>query len=281
MTGLGSPTVYPFHADCIREFQQAGFAYMGMKTIVTDVVRENNQTYRLGWTRQCDDGTTMGFGMPEYLLLFRRPPTETSRSFADKPVVKPKERYTRARWQIDAHGFTRSSGNRPITAADLTGLAHDEIFKLFRQWGMSSVYEFEHHVTLGEALEASGMLPVTFMLLQPPSWHPDVWSDVTRMLSLNSAQSAKGKEMHLCPMQFDIADRAIEQYTNPGELVYDPFAGLGTVPYRAVLKGRRGLGCELSTPYWLDSAAYCKAAENQVAMPDLFAFEAAERGRCA
>jgi DNA modification methylase len=67
----------------------------------------------------------------------------------------------------------------------------------------------------------------------------------------------------------------------PGELVYDPFAGLGTVPYRAVLKGRRGLGCELSTPYWLDSAAYCKAAENQVAMPDLFAFEAAERGRCA
>ena len=40
-----------------------------MKTIVTDVVRENNQTYRLGWTEQCKDGTKMGVGMPEYLLL--------------------------------------------------------------------------------------------------------------------------------------------------------------------------------------------------------------------
>lgn len=277
MTGLGSPTVYPFHADCIREFQSAGFAYMGMKTIVTDVVRENNQTYRLGWTRQCEDGSSMGCGMPEYLLLFRRPPTDTGKSAGDVPVVKTKQRYTRARWQIDAHGFTRSSGNRPITAADLIGLAHDQIFKLFRDSNLKQVYEFEHHVTLGEHLEASGMLPVTFMLLQPPSWHPDVWSDVTRMLTLNSAQSAKGKEMHLCPMQFDIADRAIEQFTMPGELVYDPFAGLGTVPYRAVLLGRKGLGCELSTPYWLDSAAYCKAAEQEAGMPDLFGIASIEQ----
>jgi hypothetical protein len=207
------------------------------------------------------------------LLLFRKPPSDTSNSYADLPVAKSKERYTRSRWQIDAHGFTRSSGNRPITAKDLDGAKHDTIFKMFRDFALASVYDFEHHVKLGEALEASGRLPVTFMLLQPPSWHPDVWTDVTRMLTLNGAQSAKGKEMHLCPMQFDIADRVIEQFSMPGELVYDPFAGLGTVPYRAVLKGRRGLGCELSTPYWLDSAAYCAAAERQVAMPDLFAFE--------
>jgi DNA modification methylase len=273
MTGLGFQVVYPFHARCIDHYVRHGFAYMGMKTIVTDVVRENNQTYRLGWTEQCKDGTKMGVGMPEYLLLFRKPPSDTSNSYADLPVAKSKERYTRSRWQIDAHGFTRSSGNRPITAKDLDGAKHDTIFKMFRDFALASVYDFEHHVKLGEALEASGRLPVTFMLLQPPSWHPDVWTDVTRMLTLNGAQSAKGKEMHLCPMQFDIADRVIEQFSMPGELVYDPFAGLGTVPYRAVLKGRRGLGCELSTPYWLDSAAYCAAAERQVAMPDLFAFE--------
>jgi hypothetical protein len=89
-----------------------GFAYMGMKTIVTDVVRENNQTYRLGWTEQCKDGTKMGVGMPEYLLLFRKPPTDRSNGYADLPVVKQKGRYTRSRWQIDAHGFTRSNGNR-------------------------------------------------------------------------------------------------------------------------------------------------------------------------
>ncbi len=58
MTGLGFQTVYPFHARCIEHYKQHGFAYMGMKTIVTDVVRENNQTYRLGWSEQCKDGTT-------------------------------------------------------------------------------------------------------------------------------------------------------------------------------------------------------------------------------
>ena len=271
MTGLGFQVVYPFHAKCIEHYCRHGFAYMGMKTIVTDVVRENNQTYRLGWTEQCKDGTKMGVGMPEYLLLFRKPPTETTNSYADTPVVKSKDRYTRSRWQIDAHGFTRSSGNRPLTAEDLSNLPHDAIFKLFREWSLTQVYDFEHHVKLGEALEVRGMLPVTFMLLQPASWHPDVWTDVTRMLTLNGAQSAAGKEMHLCPMQFDLADRAIEQYTMPGELVFDPFVGLGTVPYRAVLKGRRGLGIELSKPYFLDAAAYCKAAEMKVSMPDLFA----------
>jgi hypothetical protein len=78
MTGLGFQTVYPFHARCIEHYTRHGFAYMGMKTIVTDVVRENNQTYRLGWTEQCKDGTRMGCGMPEYLLIFRKPPSDPS-----------------------------------------------------------------------------------------------------------------------------------------------------------------------------------------------------------
>lgn len=271
MTGLGFQTVYPFHARCIEHYTKHGFAYMGMKTIVTDVVRENNQTYRLGWTEQCKDGTKMGCGMPEYLLLFRKPPSESINSYADEPVVKSKEKYSRSRWQIDAHGFTRSSGNRLLTPEELEGLPAKNIFGLFRDYSLNQVYDFEHHVRIGEALEARGRLPVTFMLLQPQSWSPEVWTDITRMLTLNGAQSAKGREMHLCPMQYDLADRVIEQMSTPGEVVFDPFAGLGTVPYRAVLKGRRGLGIELSTRYFLDACSYCNAAANEVAMPDLFA----------
>jgi hypothetical protein len=270
MTGLGFQVVYPFHAKCIDHHTKHGFAYMGMKTIVTDVVRENNQTYRLGWTEQCKDGTKMGVGMPEYLLLFRKPPTGTENSYADLPVVKSKEKYTRARWQIDAHGFSRSSGNRLVTPEELQCVPHETIFKLFREYGLTEIYDFEHHVKIGEHLDCKGMLPVTFMLLQPPSWHSDVWTDITRMLTLNNAQSSKGKEMHLCPMQFDLADRAIEQYSMPEEVVFDPFAGIGTVPYRAVLAGRFGLGTELSTQYFLDSVNYCEAAARKMSMPSLF-----------
>ena len=107
-TGTGMPTMEPFHAMCIKHYMEHGFMYFGMITVVTDVVRENNQTYRLGWTEQCKDGTKMGVGCPEYILLFRKLPTDTSRAYADVPVTKDKADYTRAQWQIDAHGFWRS-----------------------------------------------------------------------------------------------------------------------------------------------------------------------------
>jgi DNA modification methylase len=270
MTGLGFQTVYPFHARCIEHYAKHGFGYMGMKTIVTDVVRENNQTYRLGWTEQCKDGTKMGVGMPEYLLLFRKPQSSAEKSYADEPVVKNKAEYTRSRWQIDAHGFTRSNGNRLLNPEELKDLPHDAIFQIHKQFSLETVYDFEHHVKVGEALELEGRLPVTFMLLQPQSWHEDVWTDITRMLTLNGAQSASGKEMHLCPMQFDIADRVISQMSNPGDIVFDPFAGLMTVPYRAIKLGRIGVGCELNPAYFTDGAAYCKAAEMEASMPTLF-----------
>jgi len=296
INGMGFQTVYPFHADVIDHYQKHGFAYMGMKTIVTDVVRENNQTYRLGWSEQCKDASKMSFGLPEYLLLFRKPPTSSEKSYSDTPVVKDKPfsldsdgnpipfdrnapmqagtGYSRARWQLDAHGFTRSSGQRLLTPEELQGLSHADIFQLFKRYNLQTVYDFEHHVRIGESLEVSGRLPVTFMLLQPQSWHPDVWSDITRMLTLNSTQASKGKEQHLCPLQLDIVDRAINQWSMKGETVYDPFGGLMTVPYRAILKGRKGRAAELNPSYFLDGASYCKAAENQISMPTLFDLEA-------
>lgn len=296
LTGMGFQTVSPFSDECVTAFRKHGFGFLSRITVVTDVVRENNQTYRLGWSEQCKDGTRMGNGLPEYVLKFRKPPTDRSNGYADVPVVKPQPecldsdgqrvnyqtgtpiaypikpgRYTRPRWQFDAHGFHRSSGNRVLKPEELTGLPQDQIFKLFRDYSLTNVYDFQHDVRIAEAVEQSGWLPSTFMLMQPQSWHPDVWTDITRMLTLNGQQHAKGKEMHLCPLQFDIVDRVIEQHSMPGEVVYDPFAGLGTVPYRAVKLRRVGWGCELSHPYWLDSLAYCAAAARAISIPDLFA----------
>ena len=270
MTGKGFQTVYPFHARCIEHYTSHGFGYMGMITIVTDVVRENNQTYRLGWSEVCKDGTKMSCGMPEYLLLFRKTPSDTSKSYADEPVTKNKAEYSRSRWQTDAHGYWRSGGNRMLTPDELQSLDHDVIFRWFRDYHLANVYNYQHHVRIGETIDGFGRLPVTFMLLQPPSWMDDVWTDVARMRTLNMIQSQKGKEQHLCPMQFDIADRVIERFTNPGETVYDPFGGIMSVPYRALLKGRKAVACELSTRYFMDGVHYLQAAEREAAMPTLF-----------
>lgn len=270
ISGLGFQTVHPFSDETVANFQKHGFALLARKTIVTDVVRENNQTYRLGWTEQCKDGSRMGAGTPEYFLIFRKPPSDPTNGYADEPVVKNKEEYTRPRWQFDAHGFMRSSGNRPLTPEELEGLDQAQIFRLFKKHSLENVYDFRHDVKIAEAVDESGWLPTTFMLLQPQSWHPDVWADVVRMRTMNTAQGSKGKEQHLCPLPFDIVDRAIDQYSMEGETVYDPFGGLMTVPYCAIKKGRYGIGCELSNGYFLDGAAYCAAAERDMSMPDLF-----------
>jgi hypothetical protein len=132
------------------------------------------------------------------------------------------------------------------------------------------VYDFRHDVRIADAVDRTGWLPSTFMLLQPQSWHPDVWTDITRMRTLNGSQAAKGREMHLCPLQFDIVDRLIEQHSMPDEIVLDPFGGLMTVPYCAVKLGRHGFGIELNNRYFLDGAAYCAAAERDKSMPGLF-----------
>jgi hypothetical protein len=276
VTGAGAPTVSPFHCEAIMHGRKHGFDYMGLITIVTDVVRENNQTYRLGWSEQCKDGTKMGVGSPEYVVLFRKPQTDRSKGYADVPVAKSKTDYTRAHWQVDAHAFWRSSGNRQITAEELAVLGPDKLASMFTKYSLQNVYDYEFHIRIGEELEARGALPSTFMSLAPGSHHPDVWHDVTRMLTLNSDQSRRAGEKHVCPLQFDIVDRLIDRYSNKGERVYDPFCGLGTVPYRAILKGRTGGGSELNAGYFMDQVHYLRAAERQATMPSLFDFVEAE-----
>jgi DNA modification methylase len=270
VTGAGAPTVSPFHCEAIMHARKHGFDYMGMITIVTDVVRENNQTYRLGWSEQCKDGTKMGVGSPEYVLLFRKPQTDRSRGYADVPVKKSKDDYTRARWQVDAHAFWRSSGNRQITAEELAQLGPDKLAKAFTEYSLQNVYDYDFHVKIGEELEVRGALPSTFMSLAPGSHDDAVWHNVNRMITLNGSQSQKGLQNHVCPLQFDIVDRLIERYSNKDELVYDPFGGLMTVPYRAILKGRRGQASELNTSYFFDGVQYLKSAEREFSMPSLF-----------
>jgi len=270
MTGLGFQTVYPFHVDCIAHYTRHGFAYMGMITVVTDVVRENAQTYRLGWTEQCKDGTKQGVGMPEYILLFRKPPTSAENASADVPVVKSKEDYTRGRWQVDAHGFHRSSGNRLLSPADFVGVDHATMYQRFAQWSREAVYDHEAHVALCDLVGARGDLPSGFMLFQPQSHSEDVWTDVARMRTLNTLQVAADRAKHLCPMQFDIAERLINRFTMKGETVADPFAGLGTVPYCAMKLGRRGDGVELSPDYFAEAVRYCTGMERKAAAPTLF-----------
>ena len=272
-TGTGMPTIEPFHAQCIEHYMKHGFQYFGMITVVTDVVRENNQTYRLGWSEQCKDGSKMGVGCPEYILLFRKLPTDKSNAYADDPVKKTKEDYTRAQWQIDAHGYWRSSGDRLISKDELKEFSVDDLQRVYREYSRSNVYSYEEHVKLAEELDKNDKLPATFMVVAPGSWNNlDVWDDINRMRTLNTTQSRRRQQMHVCPLQLDIVERIINRYSNEGDMVLDPFGGLMTVPMTAVKMKRYGYGIELSCDYFRDGVGYLQEAENEIETPTLFDF---------
>lgn len=270
VTGAGIPTVSPFHAEALFHGVKHGFDYMGMITVVTDVVRENNQTYRLGWSEQCKDATKMGVGSPEYILLFHKPQTDRTRGYADVPVTKVKDEYTRARWQVDAHAFWRSSGDRLMSPEELIALPVEHRSRMFTEQTLNEIYDYETHVKIGEHLDERGALPATFMSLAPGSADPYVWHDVNRMLTLNGEQRQRNLTMHVCPFQIDIVDRLINRFSNPGELVFDPFGGLMTVPVRALHLGRQGRGHELNAGYWADGVKYLEMKERELDAPSLF-----------
>ena len=272
VTGKGAPTVSPFHMETTFHSMRHGFDYMGMITVVTDVVRENNQTYRLGWTEQCKDATKMGVGSPEYILLFRKPQTDRTRGYADDPVSKSKNDYSRARWQIDAHAFWRSSGNRLVDMAEASNINMERFVRAFKEYQLSDVYDYETHVKIGETLDLKGHLPSTFMSIAPETKNDDVWTDVNRMDTLNTSQTRRKQNLHICPLQFDIVDRIINRFSDVGDLVFDPFAGLGTVPLRAIMLGRKGRGVELNPESFRDSVKYLQAEERNKKMPSLFDF---------
>ncbi|MCB0106340.1 MAG: hypothetical protein KDE53_10535, partial [Caldilineaceae bacterium] len=152
-TEHGMMEVDYFTHDCARAFRKHGFVSYGEIFIPTDVVRENNSTNRLGWSECCKDGSKMGVGLSEKVLLFRKPQTDKSRSYADEPVRKDKKEYSRARWQIDAHSLWRSNGEHLTPADDpslLTGMDGSQVYNWYKEWSKDASYDYHQHVAFNE-----------------------------------------------------------------------------------------------------------------------------------
>ncbi len=78
-----------------------------------------------------------------------------------------------------------------------------------------------------------------------------VWMDIRQSDTLQKKSAREDKdERHICPLQLEVIQRCIELWTNQNDIVLDPFAGIGSVPYTAVKLGRRGIGVELKESYY-------------------------------
>jgi hypothetical protein len=91
-----------------------------------------------------------------------------------------------------------------------------------------------------------------------------VWMDIdpTDTLQHRSAREDKD-ERHICPLQLEVIRRAVRLWTNPGDTVFSPFAGIGSEGYVALQEGRRYIGVELKRSYYDQAVANCQAENRQ------------------
>lgn len=101
--------------------------------------------------------------------------------------------------------------------------------------------------------------------LASPVWMDINPSDTLQYRSVKEHQD----ERHICPLQLTVIRRAMRLWSNPGDLVLSPFAGIGSEGVVALESGRRFLGAELKRSYWQQAVANCKAAEAKQQIPGL------------
>lgn len=85
-------------------------------------------------------------------------------------------------------------------------------------------------------------------------WAEGCWTGIRETDTLN-VRNAKGENdtKHICPLQLPVIDRLVRLYSNPGEIVFSPFTGIGSEGYAAVRVGRRFYGCELKDEYYREA----------------------------
>ena len=94
-----------------------------------------------------------------------------------------------------------------------------------------------------------------------------VWMDIRQSDTLQKKSARADKdERHICPLQLEVIQRCIELWTNPGDIVFDPFGGIGSVPYTGLRMGRRGIGIELKESYYKQMELNLKGALNDAVM---------------
>ena len=130
-----------------------------------------------------------------------------------------------------AHALTFATKNRDSSG---TRPALADYLLLFRKPGDNAV-PIKNDVTNDEWIE----------------WAQPVWWDIKETNTLNVRVARDdADERHICPLQLDFIERCIRLWSNPGEVVLSPFAGIGSEVYMARKLGRYGLGCELKPSYW-------------------------------
>lgn len=88
-----------------------------------------------------------------------------------------------------------------------------------------------------------------------------VWMDINPSKTLQRESAREDKdERHICPLQLEVIERGIELWSNPNDVIYDPFGGIGSTGYVALKMGRRTIMSELKESYYKQNVLNCESA---------------------
>lgn len=162
----------------------------------------------------------------------------------------------------------------PVVAMQRTkalGLLHKQIKKdssMCRQGIADYIITFRKQ---GENLEKISHTNETFPVDKWQEYASPVWMDINQSNTLQRDSAREQQdEKHICPLQLDVIERCIELWTNPDDIVFSPFAGIGSEIYQALKMGRRGLGIELKESYYNQAVLNCRGIVNMPKMKKLF-----------
>ena len=150
----------------------------------------------------------------------------------------------------------------PVTAMQRTkalGLLHRQLKKdscMSRQGIPDYLLTFRKQ---GENAEPVGHKPDEFPVSRWQKWASPVWMDISQSNTLQKEREEKD-EKHICPLQLDVIERGVVLWSNPGDTVFSPFAGIGSEGHCAIQMGRKFVGAELKRSYYEQAAKNLAAA---------------------
>lgn len=234
----GAIGLQDFSGDLVRAHTAAGLVYHGRATIWKDPVVEMQRTKALGllYKQIRKDSAMNRVGMPDYMLFFRK----------DAPNERPIE-------------HAAPSDNQAV--------------KIAREWLDQLTREGLCAGSPPDDVLAELIKDAEFDVMEWQRLASPVWMDIQQGNVLRSFRKAKGPndEKHVCPLQLDVIKRCLRLYSRPGDVVMDPFNGIGSTGYEALKARRKYIGFELKKEYAEQANMNLQDASQHGA--DLFAAE--------
>lgn len=245
-----------FPGECIRAYEECGFSYHNRVTIWKCPVTERERTNNNGLLHKTilRDRSQVRMGMPDYLLAFRKPPSDGT-LMGDKPITVDRSGVEGLAEYIGSCDPRATFNTNQFHPSPYARKSNDKTMESIRLWQR---YAEPVWWDLGKNDEA-------FAALSP------VWFDVDQTDVLNYKVGTETEDQkHICPLQLDLIKRAIQIYSQPGEVVLSPFAGVGSEGVGALTLRRRFIGIELKPSYYKTALTNLRAAADDARQGRLF-----------